>query len=339
MARRIAMGAVLGTLLMAAPAGATVVPELGATTTVTSNGPGWTPFQLKQPVRFDLSSKDGHPEAKVKGSGHLVAFLLRHDGDAKSEPGFFGFLWEPESDEAFVDPTGEISESNFQGDHFWVDLPAGVYRLYVLADGPASVELKLPGLGPAVTVAADQTATYKSAEIPRMDSFATTNSAVFGMGVNLATKGFVFAEVDAFTDASLVDHSEACEYPPGSDFSGSDAFTTGCPGSPDELSPLDPDEYYIPVPPPGFGGGWGFLDLDAAPGRYGLGGNVTEVALPPQIETTAAWMSYGAPGLPPGYELNPPPAPAKTIAKKHKKKRKCTAKRKRAHRCSAKRKR
>jgi hypothetical protein len=56
MARRIALGDVLAGLLLAAPAGATVVPELGAVTTVTSNGPGWTPFQLKQPARIDIAA-------------------------------------------------------------------------------------------------------------------------------------------------------------------------------------------------------------------------------------------------------------------------------------------
>jgi hypothetical protein len=341
MARRTALGAVLAMLLIAAPATATVVPELGAMTKITSNGPGWAVFQLKQPVRFDLNAQEGQPavNAKVKGSGRLVGFLLRHDGDAKSEPGLFGFVFDEEDHNAYVEPTGELSEANFEGRHFWVDLPAGVYRLYVLAEGPSSVELTLPGLGPAITVAADQPAAYKSVETPRIDTFPTTNSAVYGMGVDLATRGFVFTEVDAYTDASLVDHSDACEYPPGSDFSGSDAFTTGCPGSPDAFSPLDPDEYYIPVPPPGVGTGWGILDLNAAPGRYGLGGNVTEVSLPPDLYATTAWMSYGAPGLPSGYELNPPAPPApKKAAKKHKAKRKCTAKRKRAHKCGAKRK-
>ena len=66
MGRRFALGAVLAMLCAAAPASATVVPELGAVTTVNASGPSWIPVQLKQPARLDLNSENV-VEAKVTG--------------------------------------------------------------------------------------------------------------------------------------------------------------------------------------------------------------------------------------------------------------------------------
>jgi hypothetical protein len=334
MARRIALGAVLGVLLMAVPAGATVVPELGAVTTLTSDGSGWTPVQLKHAVRIDLFAEEG-PRASIKATGPVQGFLLRHDGDAKSEPGLLGFSWFGLSI-AFIVPSYDVPEANFAGEHLYVDLPAGAYRLYLFGGG--RLVLKLPGLGPDVTLDADQPAAFKAVDTPRLDPFVLGNLSVFGTAAELQTKGLIYTNIDLFTELDAVDRTEACIYPPGSDFSGADAFSPGCPGSPAASNPLDPNSMWVVVPPGAGGSGYAAWNADAEPGRYGLGANATDVAAPADVGAQAAWMSYGPSGLPPGYELNPPAPPAKKAVKKHKAKRKCTAKRKRAHKCGAKRK-
>jgi hypothetical protein len=329
MARRIALGAVLGVLLVAAPARATVVPELGAVTTVHANGPSWIPVQLKQPVRLDYSVGNGGAEAKVTGSGRVRGFALRLDADGPDQPGVGGFTYsdDPRPPVAFL---GDISHVDFQTPHFYYDLPAGVYRLHVLADGPATLELSLPGPGPGpdITLTTDQRSAYKATEMPRLDTFPTTNMAVWGAGVTLETFGLIDAELD-IDGLDVFDRREICTYKPGHDFSGSDAFTRGCPGADDpDADPLYPGE------PPMGEYAIGTFQPNAAPGRYGIGGNLLLAGSPPTVFASVEALSYGTPGLPRGYELNPPNSPKKNGAKKR-----CTAKRKRAHKCRANRKR
>jgi hypothetical protein len=335
MARRIALGAVLGVLLVAAPAGATVVPELGAVTTVNASGPSWIPVQLKQPARLDLLAEQA-VEAKVTGEGRVRGFVLRLDADGKDQPGFGGFTYSDEPT-AFAAPLSQIPHANFQERHIYYDLPAGAYRLYVLADGPAQLQLTLPGLGPNVTLTADQPADYKAVEIPRLDSTPVTNMAVWGTGVTLSTMGLIDSEIDIDSDLGLFDRSETCEYTPGHDFSGSDAFTRGCPGADDPGA--DPSYAGDPWIPPSSGSyGIGIFEPSSPPGKYGVGGNLLLAGAPPTVATSVEALSYGAAGLPPGYALNPPAPPAeKATKKKHRAKHRCSAKRKRAHKCGAKR--
>jgi hypothetical protein len=328
MVRRIALGAVLATLLFAVPAGATVVPPLGSLTTVHVTDAGWTPVVLPQPLRLDLNDEVQQPHAKLTGKTVPRGFVLRHDGDAKEEPGLMGFAFFEDQPGLFIDSLAEVPEANIQDDHYYIDLPAGEYRLYVYGSGPATLELSIAGLGPALDLTADQPSSFHVADTPRLDGFATTNSAAFGMGVDLSSKGFLYTSLDSETELLLTSRVEPCEYSPGHDFTGSDAFTTGCPGS-DEESGSVPAPDYIAIPPGAGGSGAAIIDAAAPAGRYGLGGNVTQLGLPPDLAAKTAWLSYGPPGLPAGYTL----AAAKA---KHKK---CTAKRKRAHKCGAKRKR
>jgi hypothetical protein len=353
-----AAAALLGGLGGAATASAA---GLAGTTTLSASASGYAPVHLDAPVNVQLCC-DEKQDARVTvtGTGKVVGFMLRRDEDSGDAPGLLGYrmdIWGYEGDDLWMEPIGRTETTD--GEESWAaTLPAGDYRLYVLADNsPVKVTLTIPGLGGTLDLTPAVTVPQKMGDLARHDSLPTTNAAVVGDVGTLSSRGLTLGSVFAFGDASAVQRFEFCTYGPGQDATGSDAFDRGCPGG-------DGDEYtsipeFFPSPPFFFfPGGWGYewQQVGAPAGAYGYGANVQTVGAPPELQGQAAWIAFDGPGSAPAGQTTvpvtapsvtppvaaPPAKAAKPAAKKKKacrKKKAAKGKRAKAKRCKKPRKR
>ena len=124
--------------------GATTTPALAGTTVLSGSRSASMAVRLTRPVLFDA-----YADVDMQARGRLTGFAIKKDGgwDAPSanaiKTGFCGTpgcvpTWPNDSTATVVTP----DSNGFRG-----TLPAGNYRLFLLADGaPVRVTLRLPGL-------------------------------------------------------------------------------------------------------------------------------------------------------------------------------------------------
>src|SRR3954463_9694647 len=207
MTLRILTAAGIAALALAAPAHAEG-PALGEVTSVDGSSTAFAQVRVPHPV--PLVSSDDHYLPRVRRSGHgrLYGVVLRQDAPGAKAP-FSMMATSGDGDgdppeHAFEQVTGESHEGP-------PVMPAGDYRLYVLADGkPVHAEIVLPGLEGTASVAPQIPVPQRIDALPRTDSGGP--AAVFAGNGTLASKGLVIVRPHTTSDAELDRRTEVCTY-------------------------------------------------------------------------------------------------------------------------------
>lgn len=193
-------------------------------------------------------------------------------------------------------------------------LPAGDYRLYLIAAAAGTVTIYFPDVTSGELALAPNVFTpFSSGPLPAL-SWSSPHLTVFGQADSLVSQGLVYERAIVRRPA-LGQRLEICEYDGGADRSaGSSAYTQNCPGASVpgySTTATSSDDL-----------GLFSLGFATVADRYGIGGNVSAPLLPIDqpgaLETYGMWMSYDfAPPGPPSSddagspgESTPPPYPA-----------------------------
>jgi len=300
-------------------------PAVAGTTTLTGSRTGYVTVRLPQPISFPLtsSSENDVPGLKVRlrGSGRLYGAILREVAPGDDDPAQLMMT----SGDGDGDPqdTTLIPVSGFpqfQGGPNApppeYTMPAGEYRLYLLADGaPVQADITFPGYDGAASFTPDVAVPQRLFEMPRVDGGVTPDVAEFAGEGALGSTGLAIVRPHVSSDAQATARIEPCfhgpDEPPPADPS---AFGPGC-GDP-SWAAQDLVFFALfgdpPMIPPGKSEtAWEAWWPDAQAGRWFLGGNVQDVAAPGRIEMFGAWIDYEpAPGTPLPDRPPDPPAPA-----------------------------
>ena len=341
---RILLPLVAACLLMAAAPAHAAWPSLAGSTTIEGSKSGYATVRLDRPVEIDLF--DGIP-LKISGAGRFYGVSLRQEG-ATAERGFSAMALYGDGMEAYEETrlSPWIGDEGFDEERETVTMPAGVYRLHVIADGKpvrATLSLPLPG---ATSVTADVAVKQTLFTLPRIEGSGPSNVSSFGGEATMDTEGMWALRVDLDERNSTRTDIEDCVFAPGEQ---AESFGPGC-GDPQRAAerrvlweaegllfsaPSTPfwapswAEYaaeslasgtapYVPYAPAQapWSGKYSFLTARnrfAKPGKWLLGGNVQIYGDPSSTASmTALWLDFGPP---PGPEPTAPvPAPAPVAA-------------------------
>jgi hypothetical protein len=224
-----------------------------------------------------------------------------------------------------------------------VTMPAGLYRLYAIADGkPVRATLTLPGLSGTTTVEPHVPVAQTLFTLPRIDGTGPSNVSTFGGEGTLHSDGLRALRLDVDERNSTRIDIEVCEFGPGDTAT---SFGPGC-GDPERLATervvwpaqsiaftvaffptfapswapyaadtiADGEIPYIPGSPfqAPWSGTWGELWTvsDAQAGKWLQGGNIQIYGDPGSTSSMGGlWMNWErAPGTP--APVAPPDLPA-----------------------------
>jgi hypothetical protein len=164
-------------MALAAPAHA-AWPALAGTTTIEGSQTGYATVRLDRPLELDLF--DGIP-AQVSGGGRFHGAILRRDG-GRGEGAFHALLLRGDGMEAYEGDALSIwaTDEEYESERDTKTMPAGLYRLYLIADGrPTSVRLTLPLPG-STTVTPEVPVRQTLRDLERVDDTPGSNAAAFG---------------------------------------------------------------------------------------------------------------------------------------------------------------
>jgi hypothetical protein len=171
-------------------------------------------------------------------------------------------------------------------------LPAGDYRLYLLNDNPTgTLTLELPGL-PGEAHVEPQFATRQTIrELERESDDGAGGTITFRDGVDLASRGWLTVELIATAgNETMSQRVEVCSFAPGADDSGANAYHQGCPGGASDAGTNTGWVGASGVWKPWFAA-YEWDEMDAAPGHWGLGGNVENVPAG-SAQGRVGWLPY-----------------------------------------------
>jgi hypothetical protein len=190
-------------------------------------------------------------------------------------------------------------------DVYAVTLPAGRYRLYAIGAAQVSAKLTIPQREGAASYSPTVAVPLVTQKLEQRDPVPTDDIAALGASATLKSDGLYVVEMMTSAAAALVQRVEGCEYAPGADSSGSNAFGYGCPGG------SSVDSFVQPL---GGGTGFGFASFVATPGTWGIGGNLQSAGAPATSDGVAAWMDYEGVPIPGATVPDPPAAPPTPVA-------------------------
>ena len=143
----LATGLVIGTVAAASPAHAGEAPALRGTTVITGSEAAQMRVRLPAPITTaSLSDWD----FEITGDGRIIYFLLikeRRDGSLNDKIFLEGYAVGKCAEEACASQTEDSYGGSWEGLGESDTMPAGRYRLFLVADGaPARIELQLADL-------------------------------------------------------------------------------------------------------------------------------------------------------------------------------------------------
>lgn len=276
--------ALLATCLTAVAGGATAgaaarpVPSLTGTVTLTGSTTGYLAVRLAAPATLD-NAAFGRGGVTITGAGRYVGFFLRQE-----KPGgvrLLGGRAEGSRLGTYLMPLQGLADGPS------LRLPAGSYRLYLLADGkPATVTLRLRGLAGSSTLRPAKRVPYTLASPAATVATPGGNVAFAGADATLDGPGIAFDFLRTVNSNFQASNTQLCFYdgkPPPAPL----AYAPGCPRS--AFSPV------FTVVAPGIGrtegasyGGSG--DLPA--GTYAQGFNFHSIAVAEGYSYVAGFMAF-----------------------------------------------
>lgn len=300
--RRMLAVAALVWLAAVAPGGSTT-PDASAadkpttatlTRRVTLSGSKTAYVRVRVPKGVKFVNPGLYPKSFATGKGRYLGFVLTDDkrGGVRIQGGQqTGSKFGPY---AFVIQGAKGAAK--------VPLPAGDYRLYLLADGaPATITLRFEGLRGTSTLRPSHRVPYVLTQ-PEVFISPAGNLAVAGTERTLKRRGLAF---DILTDVNaqfLASNTTLCFYsaePPPPPV----GYGPGCPGGdPAPVTNIDP----------GVGGtsGAAFSGIaDLPAGRYGLGFNRVAAGVTDSLRYNAGFLTFDA-----AKRVAPPPDPERDSA-------------------------
>jgi hypothetical protein len=301
-------------LFSAAPASADW-PAAAGTTVIEGDRTGFAFVRLPQPVEVPMSEDEWGLGVELSGSGRFYGFALREESPSRDERvmvyGTHGDGDGFQMDRAF--PEGPPAPGDEEKGVF--TLPAGLYRLYVFADGaPVRAEIGFPGLDGTATFAPEVPVPHVLMDLPRVNS-AGPVLYTFAGASTLRTEGLAAVRMHVQSDSQVTEYETLCMYGPGDEYDETTAFGPGC-GDPvwaaeDVVFTIPPWMY---VPPDHDEWGWEAVEARAEPGEWAVGGTIRTVQGSGTNEMFGIWIDYEpAPGTPlperPADPAPPPPEP------------------------------
>lgn len=173
---RVTAGLAVAAGLLAVPAHAAAAPSLTPQTTITGSGTGWTRVTLTRPLPVD-----GVPKIAVDKPASFTGVALVREKSFEPES---AFVVRHETATGTVYRYGWAGKTTHRGDKNYPVyalrvLPAGTYRLYLMATGPvkATVTWSLPGRGSSVLRPAARTTSFDTQQMsPGVPGVAVASS-------------------------------------------------------------------------------------------------------------------------------------------------------------------
>ncbi|HEV2756983.1 MAG TPA: hypothetical protein VG318_14545, partial [Actinomycetota bacterium] len=268
-------------------------PAAAGTTVIEGNRTGFAFVRLAQPVKVPLDEEYGLG-LRLSGSGRLYGVALRQEVPTRGEPIMLvsthgdGNGYEP-SDR--IGPWGPFEEADFESGEYV--LPAGLYRLYVIADGaPVRAEIAFPGVDGTATFSLDVAVPYKLVDLPRVNSAGPALHTFAGEST-LRSEGLVAVRSHVRSDSQVYVREDVCMYGPDDEYEPTTAFGPEC-GDAGWL--VEETLYDVPpwlfFPPDKDEFGFEAVEAWAQPGEWAVGGSIRTVQGSGTNEMFGAWMDY-----------------------------------------------
>lgn len=276
------------------PSASAATPSLTAETTI-SGISGFVDVVVERDTTLNTLDQvpAQNPSFAMEGGGAVVGVILLREGSIEAgTSGFAALRFDPQifcGTGLCPQPVALNTIVPFGAMELARDavLPAGRYRLQLVATGPASVTLRLPGLDPETLVLNPAKSTATEVKGLAEPGLPADNINVAGGTGQLASAGLLLIESRLQTGMHQAHVRETCEYAGTSTLPGALAFAPGCPN---RLSyqggSVFPLIYEVNGPSLMRGISGGFAD----PGTYSLGGNITTVGTEPKVGWAAAWI-------------------------------------------------
>jgi hypothetical protein len=196
--------------------------DLAGTTVLAGAGAGVAQVELAQPATLDRAA------LRVDGSGSFAGFALVAEGDDLKRPILTGGRIRAAGvpDQTFM-MSGNATLQDFGPT---VDVPAGRYRLYLLADRPATVRLGVAGRSGERTLDALRPVPFDQ----RRPSVRYLPQGASGVGdhATLGGPGLMLGALTTVYTATAADITTACWYQGEASSGDPSAFAPGCPTAP-----------------------------------------------------------------------------------------------------------
>jgi hypothetical protein len=303
-----------------APAAAADLPSLAGETVISGSTTGFVRVSLPVDVVVDTLAADPSPAFAIPRAGPISGLMLRAEAAPGQTAPFILGLRASERD-CFVGET-LVTRACKDNERLWLGgisddqgrahLPAGDYRLYLIASGPvARATLKLPELSGKTEFTPVWPVPAKAEALPTLTGLPASSYVELGDFGDLASNGLNFVELTDRTDVHAVSLNEACTTL-GRHDDEQLAFHPGC-------SETEGDGgagnvvYSAPLPGRGFASVAMLVPHPA--GTYGLGGNVITGGVVHSIAGTGLWLPYEPrPGATPLVAL---PSPKAAVKRRH----------------------
>ena len=130
--------------------------EVAGETVIVGRRSAWTDVHLPSPVKV-MIGKTGAGQVVLKGGGRISGFaLVEEAANGRPRSGIYGFRFGHCPTVGCAPESPSVVLGGLSGNRAEI-LPAGKYRLYIVADGsPVRISLRLPGLEGKVRVAPDK---------------------------------------------------------------------------------------------------------------------------------------------------------------------------------------
>jgi hypothetical protein len=292
---RAVAGATLGLTVLAVPSAGAADQALAGTTVIAVSRPAYIDVRLPRQVALRTPFDDS-PDIAVSGGAALAAFVLTGtDARTRSMTLTGGASTVEGSTERFLFPAGTLAGGG--GGHFedWktfsntTTLPAGRYRLYVVATGPATITLRLPGLAGRTRLAPSRAAAARVEAPDREVTVADASNNVYAAATNveMARRGFALHLLHSRLEAEAAWQVVMCHNNPGQSAAAELRDAPGCPAGKQHTVV---NHRYPGVEPETKLLAQGFTDVPA--GEHGLGVVQTVESYSTANAYRTVWVEY-----------------------------------------------
>src|SRR3954452_14832509 len=221
--RRLRLPVVLVTLGLIAPGSARADwPSVAGTTTVSGSQTGYVTVRLPQPVSFPLPSSDENQgrglKTRLRGSGRLFGAIVREVAPGDDDPAQLMMTsgdGDGDPQETTLIPVSGSRKFQENAPPPPYTMPAGEYRLYLLADGaPVQADITFAGYAGAASFAPDVPVPQRLFAMPRVDGGMTPDVAQFGGEGDLGSRGLTIVRPHLSSDAEATARIEPCFFGP-----------------------------------------------------------------------------------------------------------------------------
>ena len=292
--RRIMVALSVLLVCMATSAIAHAAPALSGETVIESAQSGYVRVRLDQTPPIDFRAQD-NSQFRIEGSGRVIGFVLRSDRPPDKGDFVLAVL---RSNPDVVCPTGGCAANDglsvvaAHNGLTPLGMPAGDYRLYLLADSaPVRITLTMAKAGGTVRLEPTVVVASQSATLPARTPHARPEFAAFGRDILFAQPGMALVSMGWRAAAHAYDRTALCLYAGGTPTTqpgASLAYGPDCAGA--SHTSITSDNRVATST-----SAWQrtalFTTLPG--GLFGVGGSVTQAGAASGSPTaTAAWIAY-----------------------------------------------